>query len=93
MRPEHEQQGRERIVRESLDDFDKLDLGLVAMTIARVIARKHIESEPRLRKMDGLGKVTATVQTMAEGMWPELAEEAEAAAREVLAQLSALRRQ
>jgi hypothetical protein len=64
----------------------ELDLEKVARRIARVIAKKHIEADPKLRKLDALGKASA-ITTMADRMWDQLDEEAEAAANEVAAQM------
>lgn len=66
---------------------DQINTSAVALQIARVIARKHIESDRRLSKLDPLGKASA-ITTMANRMWDELDEEAEAAVREVLRQLA-----
>ncbi len=64
----------------------EIDHERVARAIAKVIAKKHIESDPKLRKLDALGRLSA-IQTMADQMWDQLDEEAEAAATEVAMQM------
>lgn len=54
------------------------DVEAVAHAIARVIAKKTIESDPQLRRMDALGRASAAT-TMANNMAPELHDEAKAA--------------
>jgi len=50
----------------------------VAYAIAKVIAAREIAEDPKLSKLDGLGKASAT-HTMALQMAPMLRAEAEAA--------------
>ena len=64
----------------------QLDYEPIAKAIARVIALKHIATDPELRKLDALGKASAVTQ-MANNMWAELDDEAEAAANAVAIQM------
>lgn len=62
-------------------------LEAVAYAVARVIASKHVQADPALRRLDGLGKASA-VHTMAARMAPELYAEAEAAMEAVMSRLT-----
>lgn len=62
-------------------------LSIVAHAIAREIARKHIEADAALAKLDGLGKATA-VHTMALRMAAEVKEEAAAAIKAVRGEIA-----
>lgn len=63
-------------------------LSVVAHDIAREIARKHIEADKALAKLDGLGKAAA-IHTMALRMAAEVKEEATAAIKAVRAEIAA----
>lgn len=58
--------------------IEATDVQAVAYAIARVIAKKTIESEPGLKAMDALGRASAAT-TMAMQMAAELEDEAKAA--------------
>lgn len=54
------------------------DVEAVAYAIARVIAKKTIDSDPSFRRLDALGRASAAT-TLANNMAPELHDEAKAA--------------
>lgn len=61
-----------------LQAIDDAEVNAVAFAIAKVIAKKTIAEDPRLRKMDALGRASAAT-TMANNMVPMLVEESRAA--------------
>jgi hypothetical protein len=63
-----------------------LNLDAVAYALARVLAAKSISEDPKLSRLDALGR-SAAVHSMAQVMAPLLSLEAAAAAGAVLAQL------
>lgn len=63
-----------------------LDLNAVAYAIGRVLAMKAVLEDPKLSKLDALGRSTA-IHSMTQVMAASLTAEAEAAIRAVVAQL------
>lgn len=63
-------------------------LACVAHAIGREIARKHVEADAALAKLDGLGKAAA-IHTMANRMAAEVKEEAAAAIKAICAEVAA----
>lgn len=63
------------------------NLERIAYELGRVIARKSIAEDARLRVLDGLGKAAA-IHDMAQRMVPSLKEEAEAVVSEIQRQLA-----
>ena len=71
---------------------ETVDLMRVAYAIARVVAKRTLDEDAALQRLDALGKASA-VHTMAVNMTPRLMDEAQAAVDAVLRQVGEKRKQ
>lgn len=68
------------------DPLADVDGERVAYALAKLIAKRHVQEDPRLSRMDGLGQASA-VHSMAVRMAGELREEVEIVLGEVRLQM------